>query len=81
MIRDESLKSGKSPKFGLWKAFFDKVWKALKTSVGGVKRDRTADLLNAIQALSQLSYNPNHWKDFGIISFLSYEILKFDEIK
>ena len=27
--------------------------------VGGVKRDRTADLLNAIQALSQLSYNPN----------------------
>ena len=25
---------------------------------GGDKRDRTADLLNAIQALSQLSYNP-----------------------
>ena len=49
--------------------------------VGGVKRDRTADLLNAIQALSQLSYNPNRRKDFGIISFLSYEILKFDEIK
>ena len=49
--------------------------------VGGVKRDRTADLLNAIQALSQLSYNPNCWKDFEIISFLSYEILKFDEIK
>ena len=48
---------------------------------GGVKRDRTADLLNAIQALSQLSYNPNCRKDFGIISFLSYEILKFDEIK
>ena len=34
--------------------------------VGGVKRDRTADLLNAIQALSQLSYNP---KGFGILSF------------
>ena len=48
---------------------------------GGVKRDRTADLLNAIQALSQLSYNPNRRKDFVIISFLSYEILKFDEIK
>ena len=25
----------------------------------GAKRDRTADLLNAIQALSQLSYSPN----------------------
>ena len=25
---------------------------------GGAERDRTADLLNAIQALSQLSYNP-----------------------
>ena len=48
---------------------------------GGVKRDRTDDLLNAIQALSQLSYNPNRRKDFEIISFLSYEILKFDEIK
>ena len=28
---------------------------------GGDKRDRTADLLNAIQALSQLSYTPM-WK-------------------
>ena len=26
---------------------------------GGATRDRTADLLNAIQALSQLSYDPN----------------------
>ncbi len=26
---------------------------------GGARRDRTADLLNAIQALSQLSYGPN----------------------
>ena len=37
--------------------------KVLKTGVfrtfcGGDKRDRTADLLNAIQALSQLSYTP-----------------------
>ena len=34
-------------------------------SIGGDKRDRTADLLNAIQALSQLSYTPNfviHWR-------------------
>ena len=28
------------------------------SQVGGDKRDRTADLLNAIQALSQLSYTP-----------------------
>ena len=27
--------------------------------IGGAKRDRTADLLNAIQALSQLSYGPD----------------------
>ena len=27
--------------------------------VGGADRDRTDDLLNAIQALSQLSYGPN----------------------
>ena len=27
-------------------------------SVGGGKRDRTADLLHAMQALSQLSYTP-----------------------
>ena len=30
----------------------------LEAQVGGDKRDRTADLLNAIQALSQLSYTP-----------------------
>ena len=32
---------------------------------GGDKRDRTADLLNAIQALSQLSYTPEY-SDFRI---------------
>ena len=38
------------------------VFKAFRGSFdepfGGDKRDRTADLLNAIQALSQLSYTP-----------------------
>ena len=33
------------------------------TFLGGDKRDRTADLLNAIQALSQLSYTPKY--NFG----------------
>ncbi len=28
--------------------------------IGGAKEDRTPDLLNAIQALSQLSYNPKN---------------------
>ena len=42
------------------------VIKKREESHGGVKRDRTDDLLNAIQALSQLSYNP---KRFGILSF------------
>ena len=28
---------------------------------GGAKRDRTADLLRAKQALSQLSYSPNNY--------------------
>ena len=42
-------------------------------SIGGDKRDRTADLLNAIQALSQLSYTPNFvirwriWRTTGLI--------------
>jgi hypothetical protein len=31
----------------------------LRRNCGGAKRDRTADLLNAIQALSQLSYSPS----------------------
>jgi hypothetical protein len=29
--------------------------------VGGARRDRTADLLRARQALSQLSYGPKYW--------------------
>jgi hypothetical protein len=32
---------------------------------GGARRSRTADLLNAIQALSQLSYGPNLDPNFG----------------
>ncbi len=36
-----------------------KPWKPMVfKAFGGDKRDRTADLLNAIQALSQLSYTP-----------------------
>ena len=43
------------------------------SAFGGDKRDRTADLLNAIQALSQLSYTP-------IFNFSEYSELKLYEI-
>ena len=36
---------------------------AFHNASGGDKRDRTADLLNAIQALSQLSYTPMRLSD------------------
>jgi hypothetical protein len=34
------------------------VWRLRANKNGGAKRDRTADLLHAMQALSQLSYGP-----------------------
>ena len=50
--------------------------KALKTNGfqgfdGGDKRDRTADLLNAIQALSQLSYTPIFGRCFIQLGYYS----------
>lgn len=33
-----------------------------RTGIGGARRDRTADLLHAMQALSQLSYSPIKWE-------------------
>ena len=41
-----------------WKRKNLEVVETSRFFVGGDKRDRTADLLNAIQALSQLSYTP-----------------------
>ena len=35
--------------------------------IGGAKRDRTADLLHAMQALSQLSYSPT--MSFAVLLF------------
>ena len=40
------------------KGLFSHENKPFYVPFGGDKRDRTADLLNAIQALSQLSYTP-----------------------
>ncbi len=45
-------------------------------SFGGAKRDRTADLLHAMQALSQLSYSPYKNKFFQKVK---YTILAFLE--
>ena len=43
---------------------------------GGDNRDRTDDLLNAIQALSQLSYIPERWRYHKICRhFCQYEII------
>ena len=36
---------------------------------GGARRDRTADLLRARQALSQLSYGPSDWSIFRLRRF------------
>jgi hypothetical protein len=44
-------------KYGKNKSLQEKTCKLL---FGGDKRDRTAGLLNAIQALSQLSYTPKN---------------------
>ena len=38
---------------------------------GGADRDRTDDLLNAIQALSQLSYSPNK---NGFLIYFDYNL-------
>jgi hypothetical protein len=43
--------------------------------VGGDKRDRTADLLNAIQALSQLSYTPTFHIQFSLVEISGIEPL------
>ena len=51
--KQEPLKR-KSPEILRFQDFFG----TLHPVSGGDKRDRTADLLNAIQALSQLSYTP-----------------------
>ena len=39
----------------------------LPVGLGGARRDRTADLLHAMQALSQLSYSPNGAAHFTVV--------------
>ena len=40
----------------------DRSGTTFQPSIGGARRDRTADLLHAMQALSQLSYGPTAGK-------------------
>jgi hypothetical protein len=58
----DTLRSRKvlHPDISWWKemACHPKLWSLSRAKDGGADRDRTDDLLNAIQALSQLSYGP-----------------------
>ena len=63
MIKDGY--TGSNPEYPSYIVCYKNEAKTKKTgntkfpvAFGGDKRDRTADLLNAIQALSQLSYTP-----------------------
>jgi hypothetical protein len=38
----------------------------MRAKVGGARRDRTADLVNAIHALSHLSYGPSREQESGV---------------
>ena len=53
-VRLRGTASGANPVRGKWRA--SRTREAAKT--GGARRDRTADLLIANEALSQLSYGP-----------------------
>ena len=53
------------------KSYDFKFFPSLSRDFGGDKRDRTADLLNAIQALSQLSYTPIFGSLFGQLLYYS----------
>jgi hypothetical protein len=50
---------------------------------GGARGSRTPDLLNAIQALSQLSYGPNLAARFGAprLSLLTWQAIVLCEIR
>jgi hypothetical protein len=37
----------------------------MRKLIGGADADRTRDLLNAIQALSQTELQPHRWRDFS----------------
>ena len=41
---------------------------------GGARRDRTADLLHAMQALSQLSYGPEHLAALWGVQRLAHQV-------
>ena len=62
-------------------SIFKNAKRTLKASFlrfnGGAKEDRTPDLLNAIQALSQLSYNPKIIPFFFTLQLLGHSFRNF----
>jgi hypothetical protein len=50
-----------------------------KSNSGGARRDRTADLLHAMQALSQLSYGPT-WRR-GTLPDRGHCVKKMNELR
>jgi hypothetical protein len=72
-INEFHLNGGPSSRFGLRRAGFAistacQAKPAQQAKPGGAERDRTADLVNAIHALSQLSYSPVPVRDATCIS-------------
>ena len=55
------------------KGLFSHENKPFCVPFGGDKRDRTADLLNAIQALSQLSYTPIYFQKRNFIGYAIFD--------
>ena len=64
------LKKNNSFKEWLFLSFQTVLLSESILSNGGVKRDRTADLLRARQALSQLSYSPKSQNNLSVASQL-----------
>ena len=57
-----------------------RVTQASPAKVGGARRDRTADLLHAMQALSQLSYGPETSLHFGACSALNFQTCRIKPV-
>ena len=60
-----------------WKTFSKNIFHQINSKVGGATRDRTADLLNANQALSQLSYSPMNLPFCAITSLFAHSLRSF----
>ena len=62
IFKEQEIQKPLKIKHTLFSGFLwpDKEYLFLRSKSGGAKQDRTADLLRARQALSQLSYSPTY---------------------